>query len=64
MADIKLEPQEAGHLSQDPPLPSFSPLQEHKSGVSLSTITVSRSHLLIDLYDVLLDPTSHQQHPP
>jgi hypothetical protein len=36
MADIKLEPQEANHLSQDSLLPSFSPLQEHKSGVSLS----------------------------
>jgi len=37
MADIKLEPQEADHLSQDSLLHSFSPLpvQEHKSGVSL-----------------------------
>jgi hypothetical protein len=32
MADIKLEPQEADHFSQDLLLGS---LQEHKSGVSL-----------------------------
>lgn len=35
MADIKLEPQEANHLSQDSLLGSFSPLQEHKPQVSL-----------------------------
>ena len=36
MADIKLEPQETNHFSQDSLLGPISPLQEHKSGVSLS----------------------------
>jgi len=36
MADIKLEAQEADHLSQGSLLGSFSPLQEPKSEVSLS----------------------------
>ncbi|KAI0281846.1 hypothetical protein BGY98DRAFT_957805 [Russula aff. rugulosa BPL654] len=41
MADIKREPQEDDHISQDSFIPPFSPPQEHKSGILPAT---SNSH--------------------
>jgi len=50
MADIKLEPQEAEHISQDSLFRSISPLQEHKSGVSLwyrHNLSLAITHLSV-----------------